>query len=761
MNCNKDFSFFKFREKLTINKFTVFVSISLFYHVNTMAEMPVVPVPSENPITESKRILGKILFWDEQLSSDNTMACGTCHIPSNGGTDPRPAVNPGFDEVFGTEDDVVGSMGVVHYDENMQRVDDARFGFEVQVTDRNTPSFINAMYADDLFWDGRALSQFSDPQNQGSVVIAHGGALESQAVGPILSNIEMAKNGRTWDEVINKLISVQPLAIANNIPTDMSEALAIHKTYPELFNQAFGDSTITATRIGMAIATYERTLVSDQTPWDLYRAGNVTAMTADQIQGWELFQTGPGIGGNGPNCASCHVPPLFTDNKYYNIGLRPAQEDAGRMNVTNDPDDFGRFKTPGLRNIGLKSAMMHVGWITDSMDAIDFYNAGTADVTSQHVQFTANQSSLPPPNPSAPMRPPYSSVAIEVNSEENQAKVADFMSNALTDPRVANETFPFDRPTLNSEITHPINSGLNGGWYNPETSGQGFMLEILPDTQRAFFAWFTYDTQDPVEGLPNSVGATDHRWLTGLGEIEMENKSITFDVNVTSNGLFDNPQDVTITAANSVGSLTITFDDCKTATVSYDLLNHAQINSFEISRISAESNYICEKMLTGKPVQELNLVENPSSGFTVNYGLAGGWYNPETSGQGILIDVLPQTNRVFFTWFTYDTQAPPEQASAIIGDPSHRWLTGLGEFDPQTNSVTIDLNLTTGGKFDDATPVQYSEANSYGTVTLSFEDCSNMQMQYNLYDAALTGLIDYSRISAENIALCEYLSNKQ
>ncbi len=741
------------------NQLTVFATIALFFHTSSFAEMPAVPVPSENPITDSKTILGKILFWDEQLSSDDTVACGTCHIPSNAGTDPRPATNPGFDNVFGTDDDVIASLGVVHYDENMQVVDDERFGFDVQVTDRNTPSSINAMYADELFWDGRASSIFSDPQNPDITVISQGGALESQAIGPILNSVEMAKNGRTWDEVISKLISVKPLALANNIPQDMVDALSTNPSYPQLFNEAFGDSTITAARIGMAIATYERALVSDQTPWDLYMAGDATAMTAGQIQGWQMFQTGPGVGGNGPNCAMCHVPPLFTDNKFYNIGLRPAQEDAGRMNVTNNPADFGSFKTPGLRNVGLKSAMMHVGWITDSMDAIDFYNAGTVDVTSNHVQFTANQSPLPN-NPNSPMNPPYSMTAVQVASEENQAKIADFMANALTDPRVANETFPFDRPTLQSEITHPINSGLSGAWYNPNTSGQGFMLEILPDTNRAFFAWFTYDSQDPVEGLPNSIGATEHRWLTGLGEINMQEKSITFDVNVTQNGLFDNPQDVIISPPDSIGSLTITFHDCKTATVEYDILNSTQSNTFEISRISSESDFICEKMLTGKPLQELNIVENPSSDFTVNYGLTGGWYNAETSGQGILLDVLPATNRVFFTWFTYDTQTPPETATAVIGDPSHRWLTGIGEVDVETKSVTIDLNLTTGGKFDDATPVQYSDANSYGSVTITFENCSSLQVQYNILGTSLTGSIPHTRISGENIPLCEYLSGQ-
>ena len=70
------------------------------------------PAPSENPITEQKRVLGKALFWDEQLSSDETMDCGTCHMPGHGGSDPRaggPALNPGPDGVFLTPDDIFGS----------------------------------------------------------------------------------------------------------------------------------------------------------------------------------------------------------------------------------------------------------------------------------------------------------------------------------------------------------------------------------------------------------------------------------------------------------------------------------------------------------------------------------------------------------------------------------------------------------------------------------------------------------------------------
>ena len=76
--------------------------------------LPPVPVPNENPLTEAKRVLGKFLFWDEQLSSDNTVACGTCHIPANGGADsraPNLSIHPGANSIFGDADDVVVDHG--------------------------------------------------------------------------------------------------------------------------------------------------------------------------------------------------------------------------------------------------------------------------------------------------------------------------------------------------------------------------------------------------------------------------------------------------------------------------------------------------------------------------------------------------------------------------------------------------------------------------------------------------------------------------
>lgn len=331
---------------------------------------------------------------------------------------------------------------------------DPVFGTDRQVTGRVSPTMLMSMYAEDVFWDGRARSAFPDPLNPADIVIPVGGALESQAVGPILSNVEMAHDGRTWADVTHKLAVATPLTRAANIPPDMAAALVDNPTYPGLFDAAFGDPAITPARIGMAIATYERTLVPDQTPWDLYMAGDTNALTPDQVQGWTDFS-------EQTICDNCHRVSEFTDHQFYNIGLRPADEDIGRQDVTQLGEDFGRFKTPSLRNVGLRKALMHVGWITDSQDAADFYNAESAN--TGHTQFTQDQSSIPTQIPGN--FGDYSTLSFFVPSAARQAAVIDFLENGLTDPRVAAEQFPFDRPVLGSEIATIMTYNVQApGW---------------------------------------------------------------------------------------------------------------------------------------------------------------------------------------------------------------------------------------------------------------------------------------------------------
>ncbi|MFP6829723.1 MAG: cytochrome c peroxidase [Gammaproteobacteria bacterium] len=387
-----------------------------------MAQLPPVPIPPENPITEAKRVLGKALFWDEQLSSNNTMACGTCHRPAAGGADPRVGRFTGTDDRI--VDDVWGSPGIVAMNEAGETLQHPVFGHEPQVTTRIAPSNFGALWATEQFWDGRAGSELLDPLT-GEVVIASGGALENQALAPLSNSVEMTRPGRTWSELTEKLESVRPLALARNLPPDVAAAIAANPDYPSLFQVAFNDPEITPVRIAFAIATYERTLVADQTPWDRYMAGDEIALPERAADGWRIFQR--------LHCVNCHEPPLFTNNDFLNIGLRPTRFDLGRQIVTGDEEDGGEMKVPSLRNVALRKRFMHTGEFSRLPAAIMFYDNGIALPGRDEI-------------------PDVGIYFFSLNGLDNY-DLAAFLRDGLVDPRVANETFPFDRPTLQSEET--------------------------------------------------------------------------------------------------------------------------------------------------------------------------------------------------------------------------------------------------------------------------------------------------------------------
>ena len=384
------------------------------------AALPPVPVPPENPITEPKRVLGKMLFWDEQLSSDGSIACGTCHRPAYGGSDPRVGRNPGVDK--GTIDDVLGSPGIVSLDRNGRPVSHPVFGDRPQVTARLAPSNFGALWASELFWDGRARSELKDPLT-GATAIARGGALENQVLIALVSSAEMAKRDRSWADVIATVERATPLALATNLPPDVSAARDSRPSYPELFAAAFGDRTITPIRIAFAIASYERTLVSDQTAWDQYEAGAATALGSRALYGLRALQAF--------HCVACHTPPLFTNNEFFEIGVRRAEFDLGRELVTHKPDDAGDMKVPTLRNAALRPRFMHTGEIANLGAAIAFYIN-------------------PPALPERDGIPGFGLYAFNM-SQIDVADIRDFIEHALVDPRVRDEVFPFDRPTLRSE----------------------------------------------------------------------------------------------------------------------------------------------------------------------------------------------------------------------------------------------------------------------------------------------------------------------
>ncbi len=201
---------------------------------------------------------------------------------------------------------------------------------------RWAPSWDNSGYYTSLFWDGRAASL----EEQTGLLPGH--------MGPVSAPGEMAGN---VDEVVAKL---------NAIPA-----------YKKQFNSVFGTDA-TPENIAKAIAAFERTLVSHNSPFQRYVGGDSKALSASAKRGFELFR-GKAL------CTTCHVPPALTDNLFHNIGIPPAgplAEDTGRFEVTKADADKGKFKTPSLYNSASFAFFMHNGAFRKMSQVIEHYNVG-------------------------------------------------------------------------------------------------------------------------------------------------------------------------------------------------------------------------------------------------------------------------------------------------------------------------------------------------------------------------------------------------
>jgi hypothetical protein len=143
--------------------------------------------------------------------------------------------------------------------------------------------------------------------------------------------------------------------------------------------------------------------------------------------------------------------------------------------------------------------------------------------------------------------------------------------------------------------------------------------------------------------------------------------------------------------------------------------------------------------------------------FAINAGLNDAWYNPATPGQGFLITVFPEIKQMFLAWFTYDTERPPEDVSAQLGEPGHRWLTAQGPYEGDTANLTVFV--TEGGVFDAAEPAVTTDPAGDGTLTLEFADCIAGLVNYAITSLGISGEIPIQRITPDNVPLCEALAS--
>ena len=200
---------------------------------------------------------------------------------------------------------------------------------------RNSPTVLNSAYFDVQFWDGRAPS------------------LEKQAEGPVQNPVEMAN---TLQNVADKL-SADPI-------------------YREQFAKAWGPGPITYEMVEKSIASFERTVVAANSPFDRWKYGHDEKAVSDSVKRGFVVFTSAKKG----NCASCHTVgekyALFTDNQFHNIGVGVDMgkfTDDGRFAVTHNEADRGKFKTPSLRNIAASAPYFHDGSTKNLKEVIDYY----------------------------------------------------------------------------------------------------------------------------------------------------------------------------------------------------------------------------------------------------------------------------------------------------------------------------------------------------------------------------------------------------
>jgi cytochrome c peroxidase len=521
--------------------------------------------------------LGKALFWDVQVGSDGQTACATCHFQAGADGRTKNQLNPGGggtgDTTFqvgtgpnytvmakdypftrhadendpssprGTDvNDITGSQGVLNgtfqsittspFDKCKYIVDPVfhfgRVGAR-QVTGRNTPPAINAVFNYRNFWDGRANNDFNgvnpfgqrDPNamvwyapNSTTLtrvqIVIPNSSLASQSVGPPGSSVEMACMGRSFAELGKKLTTstLPPLGLQMVHKDDsvlgalsrsrLSSLLkGINTTYPALIKKAFKPEWWNGPPVmvngaqftmmqanfslfwGLALQSYESTLVSDDSPADRYFLGNMSALSDSAQRGLLVFE-------GRAHCVNCHSGPETTnasygnvvsehleqmtmsdggcriyDNGFYNIGVRPTGDDPGVGG--NDPfgnplsetqmyldgklpqvgppivsldcvdwsdqaNVMGSFKTPSLRNVELTGPYFHNGGKATLMQVVNFYNRG-GDFGDTNI---------------ANLAPDI--MKLGLSAQEKQDLVAFLVS--LTDERVRYQRAPFDHPAL-------------------------------------------------------------------------------------------------------------------------------------------------------------------------------------------------------------------------------------------------------------------------------------------------------------------------
>ena len=280
--------------------------------------LPSTPYNYPNAINNNLITLGRVLFYDKNLSADNSVSCGSCHQQANGFADNKSLSN----------------------------------GYNGLQTIRNAHTLVSTNGS--KFWDGRVSSDTSNITPSGGGGSGYGAPSQASPIVsvPFQSHVEL----NMTDE--------------NTLCTK----LAALSYYPYLFEKAFQSGSITLSQIEIAIASYIGTITASNSTYDqAYPAnGSNGSITLTQIE-----QAGMAVFNGKGKCSVCHITnSSFTGgpNQFEDIGLDVVYKDLGRGAITKNPSDNGKFHVPTLKNVALSAPYMHDGRFTTLNQVVDFFS---------------------------------------------------------------------------------------------------------------------------------------------------------------------------------------------------------------------------------------------------------------------------------------------------------------------------------------------------------------------------------------------------